>query len=109
MRILLDECVNPRVRAAFKGHRVKTVAEMGWGGITNGMLLALAEADFDVFVTLDQNLEHQQDIPKIKLGFLVVKVPDNKIRFYEPIFAEMCAAAERIEAGRVVHIISSAG
>ena len=56
MRILLDECINPRVRAAFKGHQVKTVVEMGWRGITNGRLLALAEADFDVFVTVDQNL-----------------------------------------------------
>jgi hypothetical protein len=59
-------------------------------------------------VTLDQNLEYQQNIPAIKLGFLVIKVPDNKIRFYEPIFAVMCAAAERIEVGRVVHITSSA-
>jgi hypothetical protein len=108
MRILLDECVNPRVRAAFKGHQVKTVVEMGWRGITNGMLLALAEADFDVFVTLDQNLEYQQNIPKIKLGFLVIKVPDNKIGFYEPIFAAMCAAAEQIVAGQVVHITSPA-
>jgi hypothetical protein len=106
MRILLDECVNPRVRAAFKGHQVKTVIEMGWGGITNGRLLALAEVDFDVFVTLDQNLEYQQNVPKMKLGLLVIKVPDNKIRFYEPIFAAMCAAAERIEAGQVVHITS---
>jgi predicted nuclease of predicted toxin-antitoxin system len=108
MRILIDECVNPRVRAAFKGYQVKTVVEMGWQGITNGTLLALAEADFDVFVTLDQNLEYQQNIPKIKLGFLVIKVPDNKIKFYEPIFGEMCAAAERLEAGRVVHITSPA-
>jgi predicted nuclease of predicted toxin-antitoxin system len=108
MRVLLDECVNPRVRAAFKGHHVKTVVEMGWRGITNGMLLALAESDFDVFVTLDQNLEYQQNVPKIKLGFLVIKVPDNKIRFYEPIFAAMCAAAEGIEAGRVIHITSPA-
>jgi hypothetical protein len=83
MRILLDGCVNLRVKAAFKGHRVKTVVEMGWQGITNGRLLALAEADFDVFVTVDQNLEHQQNVSKINLGFLVIKVPDNKIRFYE--------------------------
>jgi hypothetical protein len=27
---------------------------MGWGGITNGKLLALAQEEFDVFVTVDQ-------------------------------------------------------
>ena len=53
MRILLDECVNPRVREAFSEHDVKTVIEMGWGGITNGRLLALAQPGFDVFVTVD--------------------------------------------------------
>jgi len=45
MRILLDECVNPRVRAAFPGHMVKTVREMGWQGTTNGKLLRLAETN----------------------------------------------------------------
>ena len=73
------------------------------------MLLALAEADFDVFVTIDQNLEYQQNISKMKLGFLVIKVPDNKIKFYEPVFAAMCAAAERITPGRVIHITSPTG
>ena len=34
MRILLDECVNPRLRLAFPGDTVKTVAEMGWQSFT---------------------------------------------------------------------------
>jgi len=57
MRILLDECVNPRVKAAFPNHETKTVVDMMWKGATNGELLALAEANhFDVFVTIDQSL-----------------------------------------------------
>jgi len=56
MRVLIDECVNPRVRAAFVGHHVRTVVEMGWGGLTNGNLLAQASEHFDVFLTLDQAL-----------------------------------------------------
>lgn len=84
MRILLDECINPRVREAFPNHQVKTVVEMGWRGTTNGKLLALAESEFDVFVTVDQNLEYQQNVGRMRLGFLVVNVPDNKISFYRP-------------------------
>lgn len=53
--------VNPRVRAAFPSHQVKMVLEMGWGGIVNGNLLGRAQDLFDVFVTLDKNLEHQQN------------------------------------------------
>ena len=35
---------------------------MGWGGITNGKLMALAQQSFDVFLTVDQNLEYQQNL-----------------------------------------------
>jgi predicted nuclease of predicted toxin-antitoxin system len=45
MRILLDECVNPRLRLAFPGVEVKTVAEIGWRSLTNGRLLREAAAN----------------------------------------------------------------
>jgi predicted nuclease of predicted toxin-antitoxin system len=56
MRILLDECVNPRLRAAFPGDEVKTVDEMNWRSVTNGRLLQEAAVYFDLLITLDQNL-----------------------------------------------------
>ncbi len=67
MRILLDECVHPRLRDAFPAHEVATVNEKGWTGKTNGELLALAEVEFEVFLTLDRNLEFQQNIGKLRL------------------------------------------
>ena len=104
MRIHLDECVNPRAKVAFANHQVRTVVEMGWGGITNGKLLMLAEKEFDVFLTLDRNLEFQQNLAQVKLASLVIKVPDNSIRFYEPILAEMSAAVERLTPGQILHV-----
>lgn len=59
MRILLDECVNPRLRLAFPGDEVKTVVEMGWRSLTNGQLLNEEAPYFDILVTLDQNLRFQ--------------------------------------------------
>ena len=107
MRILLDECVNPRVKAAFPNHAVKTVIEMMWQGTVNGELLALAEAnEFDVFVTVDQNLHYQQNVAARKLGFVVVKVPDNNIKFYRPLFFELNKAAESVKAGEMIHVYS---
>jgi len=32
----------------------------GWRGISNGELLKLAQAEFDVFVTVDRNLSRPQ-------------------------------------------------
>ena len=93
MRILLDECVNAGVKAAFPGHAVKTVAEIGWRGSEDAPLLTHAQQSFDVFVTIDQKLERQHDLTKLRLGFVIVRVPDNQIGSYRPIFAEMLRAA----------------
>ncbi len=104
MRILLDECVNPRLKGAFPGHGVKTVAEMGWRGFTNGRLLDVAEGQFDVFLTIDRGLEFQQNLGARRLGVLVVIVRNNKIASFEPIFLSLKEAAERIQPGQVIHV-----
>ena len=106
MRVLLDECVNPRVKTAVPQHEVQTVKEMGWGGITNGKLMGLAQQSFDVFVTVDKNLEHRQNLSKLTLGLVVVAVPDNNIKFFRPIFPELLKAVESIARRRVIHIVS---
>ena len=51
MRVLLDECVDVRLAASLDTVDVRTVADQGWLGISNGQLLARAAAEFDVFVT----------------------------------------------------------
>jgi hypothetical protein len=56
MRVLLDECVPRALRNDIPGHEVKTVAEVGWAGVTNGDLLRLAAAEFDLLITVDRNL-----------------------------------------------------
>ena len=52
MRVLLDECVPRALRNDLPGHEVTTVAEAGWAGVTNGELLRMAAARFDVMITL---------------------------------------------------------
>jgi len=58
MRILLDECVPWPMHRLLAGHDCTTVQQCGWGGIKNGDLLRLAEGEFDMFVTSDQNILH---------------------------------------------------
>ena len=106
MRVLLDECVNPRVTEAFPNHEVQTVKSMGWTGITNGKLVALAQQRFDVLVTVDQNLEHQQNLAKLKFGLVVIAVSDNNIKYFRPIFSQLLKAVESINPGQVIHVIS---
>ena len=61
MRLLLDESLPRRLGRYLPSHSVKTVVEMGWGGIKNGKLVALAAGQFDAFLTADKNLPYQQN------------------------------------------------
>lgn len=59
MKVLVDERVDWRLSRELVGHEVKTARQMGWSTVRNGELLALAEEEFDVFVTVDRNLSFQ--------------------------------------------------
>ena len=63
MRLLLDENLDWRLRRDLMDHQVESVPLIGWSGIENGELLRKAvEAGFDVLVTMDSNVVHQQNI-----------------------------------------------
>ncbi len=79
MKILLDECVDSRLASQFSEFDVQTVHDRGWSGITNGKLLALAQVEFDVFVTVDRNLTFQQNIPKFSLAVILVHCVSNRL------------------------------
>ena len=104
MRILLDECVHAGVKAAFTGHAVKTVSEIGWRSAKDGPLLSHAQEHFDVFVTIDRKLEHEWSLKEFKLGFVIVRVPSNEIASYRPIFEHLKRAAESVRLGEVKYV-----
>jgi hypothetical protein len=79
LRLLLDECVDRRLARDLTGHEVKTVPEMGWSGVKNGELLTLAQAEFDVFITVDRNLSFQQTLPRFDIAVLVLHAPTNRL------------------------------
>lgn len=55
MKILIDENLPRKLAAHLEGHECRTVVECGWSGTKHGELLALADALFDVLLTLDKN------------------------------------------------------
>jgi hypothetical protein len=63
MKVLLDECTPRVLKRLLSEFEISTVQDRGWMGVTNGALLALAEGEFDVFVTTDKN----SDISRISL------------------------------------------
>ena len=79
MRLLLDESVPVRLRHHLTGHAVRTAAEMGWLGVKNGQLLALAMQEFDAFVTVDKNLQYQQNLAKLPVAVVVLDTYSNDL------------------------------
>ena len=77
MKILLDECTPHAVEKGLPTRDIRTVHEMGWAGVKNGELLKRAEAEFDIFITTDKNLRHQQNLSGRKLAFIVL--PSNQV------------------------------
>jgi predicted nuclease of predicted toxin-antitoxin system len=96
MRILLDECVDWRLLRDLAEHDVRTVKQLGWEKIKNGTLLRLAATEFDVFVTVDSNLPHQQNAASFDIAIVVLRgrttrLPD--LRALLPLLQETLATA----------------
>ena len=89
MRLLLDESVPAKLRRALPGHAVRTAVEMGWSGVKNGKLLALASAEFDAFITVDKNLPFQQNLKTLPVAILVLDAVSNELPYLLPLVPEL--------------------
>jgi predicted nuclease of predicted toxin-antitoxin system len=96
MRILLDEDLPRRLCALLVGHEATTVPRCGWAGVKNGKLLALAATKFDIFLTMDQNLEHQQNLATLPIAVIVVEAISNRIEHLTPLVPKMLREVNHI-------------
>jgi len=80
-------------------HQVKTVAELGLAGTTNGALLANTEGNFDVFLTADKNLRYQQNLRGRSLA--IVELPTNRLPILRTMTAEIASAVVSAAPGYV--------
>jgi predicted nuclease of predicted toxin-antitoxin system len=104
VKILLDECIDRKLARELKGHSVKTVPKMGWASIKNGRLLALAEKEFDVFLTVDRNLASQQHIPKFNIAVLVLAARSNRLTDLKPLAPKILSALPGLKPGEAAVI-----
>ena len=104
MRVLLDECVDVRLAASLANIEVRTVADQGWLGISNGKLLALAAPGFDVFVTVDRNLPFQQHLPKFDIAVILLRAKTNRLDDLVLLVPDLLAAIPGARKGVVTPI-----
>lgn len=79
MRILLDENLDWRLRRDLPGHTVESVPLIGWAGLKNGALLIEAEKNFDVLLTMDSHMVHQQNLPQFRIAVIALKAQSNRL------------------------------
>ena len=98
MKVLLDEQLPHRLRKHLGAHDVFTVDYMGWAGLKNGELLAVAEAEgFKVFLTGDKNLSYQQNLAGRRMAILTLSAIDFDI--LKANLSRIVAAIDRVEPG----------
>jgi len=73
MLILFDQGMPVPIRAFLKNHTVKTAAQQGWSTLRNSDLLDAAEAEgFELLLTTDKNLAHQQNLAGRRIAVVVL-------------------------------------
>lgn len=104
MRVLLDECLPKRLKLAFREHTFSTVPEMGWAGKTNGELLQLAKGKFDAFVTVDQNLQYQQNLKDSGIAIVLLVVENSRYETFRPLIPKVQQILNTISTGQLVRL-----
>ena len=104
MRLLLDECVPKRLKRELLGHDVKTVQDMGWAGVKNGALLKLANGQFDALLTVNQDLEYQQNLSGLTISVVVMVAASNDVDDLRPLLPGVEQALADVRAGEISRV-----
>jgi len=104
-KLLLDECIPRKLKSHLSGYDCVTVPEAGWAGKKNGELLSLAEnAGFQVFVSLDQGIEFQQNLTGRNIAVILLRAKSNRLADLIPLAAKILMSLSSIEPGLLVRI-----
>ncbi len=88
---------------------VQNVEDMGWRGVKDRELLALAEAHpFDVFITADKNLPYQQNFRGLTLQVVVLDVKSTCPDYLLPLITQISSLLKSFAPGAVM-LINDAG
>jgi hypothetical protein len=104
MKIILDECLPRRLIRDLHGHAVTTVPRQGWASRTNGELLGLIEGEFDVFITIDAGMPHQQNLADRSVCLVLLHAGNSRYETLQPLVPKIRDALETATPGTVLHV-----
>ena len=104
MKVFVDECVTYLLMPHFTRHSFTHIFDTPWRGMKNGALLRLVESKYDVFLTTDRHIPHQQNLRKLNLAFIILRGISNKIDGLLPLVPETLDALDHINTGDLLII-----
>lgn len=104
MKLLLDECLPKDLLRDFAPHVVEHVKGSALEGLQNGELLAEAQHAYDVLITVDANIYHQQKVAQFNLAVVVLRAYRNAYEFLLDTVPEACVALQQIQPGQIVYV-----
>jgi predicted nuclease of predicted toxin-antitoxin system len=105
VKVLLDEDLPTRLRLHFpEGVVVETVEYRGWKGLENSALLRVAEAEFDVLATADDNLPEQQNLTQFDLAIVVLRARSKRFNDLLVLMPEVQRRLSEAKPGQALRI-----
>jgi predicted nuclease of predicted toxin-antitoxin system len=105
MRILIDECIDERLRNSLTGHDCQTARYAGLAGLKNGDLLKAAEAArFDLVLTVDQGIEYQQNLAGRKVAIIIFRTKSSRLHNLLQLIPACLTQVQSIQPGQIVTI-----
>jgi hypothetical protein len=102
-QVLLDENIDRLLKSHFDSDfEVVTLPEQGWAGLSDGEVLRRADEQFDVLVTMDQNLPYQQNLPDFEVAVVVLKAPSNAFPDVVELMPEVNEQVRQAKEGEAV-------
>lgn len=103
-RVLFDENMPRKLRRDLPEFYIRTAQEQGWSAYQSGHLLKQLTDAFDVLVTIDQNVRHQQNLSKYNVGVVAIEIPDTRLVFLRQLLPEIREAIAAVKPGQLVII-----
>jgi predicted nuclease of predicted toxin-antitoxin system len=106
MKILIDECVPAGLSPVLRQHGFEcdTVRGAGYGSKKNGELLGLAEGKWDVLLTIDKNIRHQQNMSGRRIAILILRAKSNRLPDVLEHLLPCIEALRIIQPGQVIEV-----
>lgn len=104
MRLLLDHNLDWRLWELLQPHEVTTTRQLQWDRYENGELLKAAQDSFDVLLTTDANLYHQNKVAAYNIAVIVLRAYRNSYASLAPLIPETLSLLENIQPGEVRYV-----